>query len=275
MNTWDTSTATCEAAEDQLDSNQREYTIMGSNAASMSSAANNSGKLCYRNLIFGTGRRQNRPISERTRAAESLFSCISSDPSADISGTPSVMYANSSAFFYKGGFNGHKASTDQPEQKCFLEIMNHSNLWKELRIGANNAKDFSNGFSKRYEQGSCASSFLSSRSMKAIVYFAIGTNMLQSHEVLREVQCCNWDNSQWTILQESFTIESVTHILNELVQDGLVQTIKEPNVDGSANFPVRYHRTELGERPSAASKKSICSGKSSRHMKIAKPWKSV
>lgn len=66
MNTWYPSLATCEAPEDKADAHHLEVGRRGLIQAG-------AGKYSYRTMIFGTGKKHNRPMSERTRAAESLF----------------------------------------------------------------------------------------------------------------------------------------------------------------------------------------------------------
>lgn len=63
MNTWEINLATCTAIEDKLEPTTKE-TFNVQSQIPLSSGS--SGKLSYRNLIFGNGRRQ-KNISERMR----------------------------------------------------------------------------------------------------------------------------------------------------------------------------------------------------------------
>lgn len=65
MNTWDINLATCTAIEDKLEPKTRE-TFNVQSQIPLSSGS--SGKLSYRNLIFGNGRRKKK-VSERMRSA--------------------------------------------------------------------------------------------------------------------------------------------------------------------------------------------------------------
>ena len=119
MNTWNPASASCDAPEDKADGLQDIGFHTGSG----------SGKLSYRNLIFGnTGRKPNRPISERARAAESLFIA----PNDDEDAPPVVMYANSSAFVMRRKGNPAFLQDDRGAMSV-LELMSRSSLWAELR----------------------------------------------------------------------------------------------------------------------------------------------
>ena len=61
---------------DEENYNEKTYTtIMGIGSSSNTNNSNMSGvnKLSYRNLIFGTGRKNNRPYTDRARLEDSLF----------------------------------------------------------------------------------------------------------------------------------------------------------------------------------------------------------
>jgi CW-type Zinc Finger len=122
LNSWNSASASCDAPEDKAEGLQ-DIGVFGSSGAS-------AGKLTYRHLIFGsTGRKANRPISERVRAAESLFATQFDEDDA-----PSkVLYADSSVYISRGRSNN---ASDDNVGMSMLELMNHSHLWRELR-GAN------------------------------------------------------------------------------------------------------------------------------------------
>lgn len=255
MNTWDSSTANCDAAEDKADPSHQEFgNIYGSGV----STASYGNKLSYRNLIFGTGRKQNRPITERTRAAESLF-LAPTDPSADSASYPKVMYANSSVFMPRLS-NAQKANIPDIEQKMSLfELMNHSNLWAELRA-ASNAQPDKLG---RDVVKSDAYDHLSDETkgtMKEIALYVIGSGTLAGDEVLLGAQCQQWTDvpAGWAEIRASCTIDNIQGALRDLVADGRIETVSDGK-EGELVSTTKYRRM-VAVRPT-------------RCMKIAKPWK--
>jgi hypothetical protein len=130
LNTWDIRVATCAAPEDFA-------TIADAKASGASRENPNdifgneksaSGKVSYRNLIFGTaGRRQTRPTSERARAADSLFISPPNEDAGEIH--PTVQYANSSCFV-------QRSIRTKPEELdtgfALLELMSGTRIWKDL-----------------------------------------------------------------------------------------------------------------------------------------------
>jgi len=244
---------------------------MGNGKGPLSALNGNGSKLSYRSLIFGSGRRQNRPISERTRAAESLFSCQTTDENNESARPPTRMYSNSSAFYHKGGIN--RTNPEETNTESFLDIMSHSSLWEDLAQGAQalqsmslaettlSADDLFNDLSK--------DDYI--RSMKAMIYYAVGTNTLEGHEILFEAQCREWDDYRWSNLRALCTIEVVTQFLESLIEDGLVEAIHEE--DSSGFQIIRYRRTPF-DLCNAANHEAV-SEPSSRCMKIAKPWKNI
>mmetsp|Transcript_9994 Transcript_9994/g.12711 ORF Transcript_9994/g.12711 Transcript_9994/m.12711 type:complete len:530 (-) Transcript_9994:133-1722(-) len=263
MNTWDVNSASCTAEEDKLDTNVREYTITA--GANLNGPSTNSGKLSYRSLIFGTGRKQNRPISERTRAAESLFSTLT-DQSTEGNAPPTVMYANSSAFQYKGSHIHRQTSSIEENSKSnFLDLMSQSHLWAELYGGAYAIQAL------RQEQPLFKSNEDFVRSIKALVYHAIGNSILAGHEVLLNVQCINVHESckEWIELRASCTLELIIFALEELVKEDLVKTIRSSEVGECGVDMIRFCRTNADGATHNCRKVM----KHSRCMKIAKPWK--
>lgn len=261
MNTWDPNSATCDAAEDKADPGHQEFGIYGSGV----STASYGNKLSYRNLIFGTGRKQNRPITERTRAAESLF-LAPTDPSSDSVSYPKVMYANSSVFMPRLS-NAQKANAPDVEKKLSLfELMNHSNLWAELRAASNMAQPDKLGSSVVNASYDSLSDDLK-QTMKEMVLHAIGSGTLACDEVLLEAQCRKWTNvpETWAELRASCTIDKIEGALRDLVANGSVETVV---VEGSGGpITLKYRRTASVSAPVQTEVKST------RCMKLAKPWK--
>lgn len=119
LNDWNPSSASCDAPEDKAEGLQ-DIGVFGSSGAS-------AGKMTYRHLIFGgTGRKANRPISERTRASESLFAAHFDEDDAPTK----VLYADSSAYISRGRSS---VPVDDALQISMFELMSHSHLWQELR----------------------------------------------------------------------------------------------------------------------------------------------
>ena len=281
MNTWDPSTAFCTAEEDKMDSSHREFQIMGE-GGTFTTSYGSSGKLSYRNLIFGTNGKQNRPLSERQRAADSLFPHQPLDAMGMAAGPPQVMYANSSAFFYKSFNQQQKIAAANKDRVSFFDILSQSKLWDELYGGAQAIRSLSH-----HEQiidapdSNPMSEEMYLRSVKALVYHALGTKTLADHEVLLEAQCQEWNDVQWTELRAACTIELVIHALHALIEDGLVHkstdsTTGEAQYCRSNTDGLKELDTKAGASGSAEESLKAASDeakKQSRCMKISKPWK--
>ena len=271
MNTWDPNTSTCGAAEDKADPSSHIVPGLG---------VQGGHKLSYRSLIFGTGKKQHRPISERMRAAESLFSSHSyTDP--DTAGShPTVMYANSSMFINRS--NAARAAEERKlDKKTFLEAMSNSNLWAELR-GRNRrlkeqaaCKDL-----RQSDSGGTGITFSTlpddaKYNVKEMIYYALGTGSMTSDELLLETQCRPWEGvpATWTGLRAICTIEMIVACLLELVKDGRIESVQSTS----------SHRTILEvmpryQRVGAFSRIPVLKAEedhlpATRLMKIAKPWK--
>jgi len=269
MNTWDPKAASCNADEDKADPTHRDLNIFGQQNPTYGS----SGKLSYRTLIFGTGKRQNRPISERTRAAESLFNSIEEDQSEG-NGYPTVMYANSSAFVSRS--SNATRNLDAADRIPFFDYMNNSSLWAELHgcNRRNSSSSFNDGIQNFYGQSGPSLEDLpkeTSKTLKDIVYHALGTSTLAGHEVLLEAQCRRWEDApqKWEDLRAFCTIDLIVALLFELVKDGRVEIIKKNGSNTSYTKVNRYRRVALSAKERSASKKS----RRSKCMKISKPWK--
>lgn len=287
MNTWDPDSASCGVEEDKMDSSHREFQIMGE-GGTFTTSFGSSGKLSYRNLIFGTKGKQNRPLSERQRAADSLFSYQPLDPLGMAAGPPTCLYSTSSAFFHRGA-SQQKAAAEEASRVSFIDVLSQSRLWDELYRGARAMQslpiDPANTDAPVSTHVGSMTAEVYVRSMKALIYHAIGTRTLPAHEVLLEAQCRQWDDAQWAELRASCTIDVVMHALNLLAKDGLVQTTTD-----AATGVLQYKRTNVDGLPKTADNSISGQGKAditgddkkmeadakkleSRCMKISKPWK--
>jgi len=273
MNTWDTTTNTCGATEDKADPNTVNVSGFGGHGGH---------KLSYRSLIFGTGKKQNRPISERTRAAESLFSSHSYGDADAMGSHPRVMYANSSMFVNRS--NAARAAEERGSDKVsFLDLMSHSNLWAELR-GLN--KRLNEQGTDPCRQNSARGSNMSysslsdnlKREMKELVFHALGNSTMASHEVLLEAQCRPWEGvpKVWAELKATCTVESVVACLLELVSDTRVEVAPVLGsqltvLDVIPKFRRVVKSPQVPQlQPEEGTMRPM---KMSRCMKISKPWK--
>ena len=158
MNTWDINLAICTAVEDRHESNtsSRDSSNKTNNAVATRNANaqqyseqsqipttfGSSSKLSYRNLIFGSGRRRQKNISERICAQESLFSSHKEED-ADVSLPPTVMYANSNVFFNQSLNKATSFEEGQememsvtPQRTSVFDIVSCSQVWQELSNSA-------------------------------------------------------------------------------------------------------------------------------------------
>lgn len=265
MNDWDPRSASCAVQEDhKVDKAiNPDKDIIGKDGLNSGVQTN---KLSYRNLI----RIPNRTISERTRAADSLFSSCATDPDKP----PTVLYANSSAFQHKGGM--HKSLEEDQETVSLLEYMRHSELWKDLyHYTLQPTCTKSEKFETLVHKSNPQTDKCNLKSMKAMIYYALGTQKFATHDVLLECQCREWDDLRWIDLRSSCTLESVQVALDELVKDGLVEALSSyPNLDGVTFGKITYCRVCTGGNDSHIGVTNTQASKArSRCMKISKPWK--
>jgi len=297
MNTWDINLATCTAIEDKHEANSPPRgTVAGGTRSSVTANATaaatsqqyseqsqipttfvSTSKLSYRNLIFGSGRRQ-KNVSERMRAQESLFSS-QREEEADMSAPPKVMYANSNVFYNKsllakttsfddeekGGAAGSaglgEAVPGTPGKTSIFDIMSHSRIWQELNNSAsafhtqNMAAYNAYGYEKYCHPDSNGT--LNQEAMdtlKAMAYFGLGNKTLVGHEVLLEVQCGGGGHQDgnvpphWMELRSLCTIEIINYVMEELIRDELVEAIL-CNGDDTLNkisLESVYYRKRIG-----------------------------
>jgi hypothetical protein len=264
MNTWNPPSSSCDAPEDRAEGLQDTgvFGVSGSNA----------GKLSYRNLIFGSnGRKANRPVSERTRASESLFGTPDDDDAP-----PTVMYANSSAFVSRS----KSAFMEETEEMSVLDLMSHSNLWAELRGIAQPSAVTSGGIAVK-PQRTPFYSFDSlpspkKEALKDLLLYSLDSKTLTGHEVLLEVQSRQWENVQesWVEVRAFCSIDVVITALCELVKECRVDCVQSLGPNWTVkDWNPRYCRAKGLGADKDVLPKTANANQSSRCMKIAKPWK--
>lgn len=257
MNTWNANSANCDAPEDKADGQQD--TVFGNSGSS------DANKFTYRHLIFGTtGKRATRPVSERARAAESLFAVQYEEDEA-----PSkVLYADSSAFVSKGKQNA--PLVDETESISVLEVMSKSRLWQDLRTAS---KAYTHGITPE-----SASSLIHGytydnlpeniqQPMKDFVLKVLGSQVLTGDALVEHGKELSSD-----LLSDSckkalpyFTLNVAVTTIYELVKDGTVECVRNPS-----DFTTMY-RCVVVKRVKPSVKPTV--HRVSRCMKIAKPWK--
>mmetsp|Transcript_41804 Transcript_41804/g.75269 ORF Transcript_41804/g.75269 Transcript_41804/m.75269 type:complete len:1351 (-) Transcript_41804:454-4506(-) len=305
MNTWDINLATCTAVEEKHEANPPPRGASGKKSVSTTAATEqyseqsqiptsfgSSSKLSYRNLIFGSGRRRQKNISERMRAQESLFSS-QLEEEADMSTPPTVVYANSNVFFNKSLKKATSFEDDEggagvasPERTSVFDIVSCSRVWQELNNNAstfhmqNSAAYNAVGYEK-YCQPNGALNQEAVDTLKAMAYFGLGSKTLVGHEILLEVQCCGGGSHQdwnvpahWLELRSLCTIEIINFILEELKKDGLVEMICGATPKSSFSLENVFYRRILGPEHNALlpSVQEVIDQRSSC-LKIRKPWK--
>jgi len=267
LNTWNPSSASCDAPEDKADG----LTDVGFHSGS-------ANKLSYRNLIFGnTGRKANRPVSERTRATESLFLA----PNDDEDAVPTVKYASSSAFVSRAR---NQLVPDENESISVLELMNHSNLWKELRNASyvRNDPGGGSGLDKPLDPSIYTFDNLPTdirQSTKDLIVHALGDKTLHSDEIVTETHRGNAENlpAGLSAARPYCTSNVVVTALCELVREGSVECLQKMGPEWTLkDWNPRYRRAKprrSAAETQAGTPKPAEAHKASRCMKIAKPWK--
>lgn len=218
MNHWDPRSASCAVQEDRhVDETNANDGIMSSEPKQPGGGNTDS----YRDLI---SKKPNRPISERMRAAESIFSSHAGEHEGESLGPPVVTYFNSSAFQQRIGinrFNNNPAEKNTENSLSLFDVVRHSRLWKDLTVGVNfvnpDIQYSSNDLTKVNIKGS-------SQSLKAMVHFAMSRSNgpMAAHEILFECQTGDWKGMPWMNLRTTCTIDSILDGLKELVKDGLI-----------------------------------------------------
>lgn len=271
MNIWNPASASCDAPEDKAEGLQDIGFHSGGGA----------GKLSYRNLIFGsTGRKANRPISERTRAAESLFLV----PNDDEDAIPTVMYANSSSFVSRGR---NSASADEGDRMSVLDLMSHSNLWNELKSAAQPFVDRAAGVDLVAMRNRGSFSCYTYQTLpvevrgstRELILRVLGDRTLSSDDIIREAKTLQAENIPGSLaLARPFcTTTVVVTALCELAKEGSVECLQKMGPNWSIkDWDPRYRRAKVRIAVEPKSKHQAAAKQhqaASRCMKIAKPWK--
>ena len=264
MNTWN-SNLSCDTPEDKADSSHLE---VGSGAGQM--PPGNPGKNSYRSLIFGNGRKVNRPLSERSRAAESLFMRPIDD---EENPHPTVMYSKSSVFLPRTS-NFTKSNAVEEKRVSIFDVLSNSDLWTELSsMGAQPSNVLSSSGSN---VGRGVAQFVTYEnlpeemriSIREAVLHALGSSARTSEDLISFMKSHSWD-SEMASLIPYFNTDTVINALLALVRDGIVEMacFRDPNVPMAEWIP-KYRRVR--SKRALASEEAM---KASKCMKIRKPWK--
>jgi hypothetical protein len=220
-------------------------------------------------MIFGTGaRKQNRPMSERSRAAESLFIKPVSDEESPI---PTTQYSKSSAFLPRTS-NFHKANVVEDKALGIFDVLSNSTLWAELRCMSKPVEVGSTSYTS-YPKFPTYENLPENirNSMREVVLHILGNNALSGDEVIGEAQQFPFDSagSGFTGMQGYCNADIIINTLLALVRDGIVEmaTKRDPKIPISQWIP-KYRRVRS---PRALAAEDAI--KASRCMKISKPWK--
>jgi hypothetical protein len=221
-------------------------------------------------MIFGTGRKHNRPMSERSRAAESLFMRPIDD---DENPHPTVMYSKSSVFLPRTS-NFTKSNAVDEKTPSIFDVLSNSDLWAELR-GAGQPMDvLSNdtpgqSYPKFFTYENLPDDI--KKAMREGVLQTLGMSALAGDDVIREVQFYPWESMapELADIRAYFNADIIITTLLALVRDGEVEMtcLRDPNVPMTQWIP--KYRKVRSRRKSEAEEAM----KASRCMKIAKPWK--
>ncbi|CAJ1944433.1 unnamed protein product [Cylindrotheca closterium] len=268
LNTWNEASASCEAAEDKADAHHQEVGVFGN------VPQGHVGKYSYRSMIYGSGRKYNRPMSEKARAAESLYQ----RPQVE-DGIPqtSVMYAKSSMFVPRMS-NFQKTQVVEKKTTSILDVLAESDLWAELQGVGHAMQLLSNNFS-----GDPYPAFVTYESlpesikeqMRKVVLQVLGVYVLSGDELVEEALRFPWESLSGSLSQIRAFINAdiVINTLLSLVRDGEVEMtcFKDMSVPMTEWVP-RYRRVV---RSSPKNLENHGSLKTSKCMKISKPWKQM
>ena len=264
MNTWNPDSASCSAAEDKADATHHE---VGNYAGIFGAGA---GKYSYRSMIFGNGKKHNRPMSERSRAAESLFMRQIDEVENPY---PTVKYSKSSCFLPRTS-NFTKANAVEEEKvPSIFDVLSNSELWAELHSVGQPMQVSSDSDAKSYPK------FLSfenlpddvKEAMREVVLHSLGEGTLTGEEVIQKVHQYPWETFSPDLASTRgyLNADIVINSLLALVRDGVVEMTSIRNF----KLPIGQWVPKYRKVRSLRAMKIEESIKSSRCMKIAKPWK--
>ncbi len=286
MNTWDPRSASC-AVQDDFKADTTTTNVDKERGGIMGTTQKTTigSKLTYRDLI----RKPTRPISERMRAAESIFSSHACEHDGEASGPPVVTYFNSSAFQHKAGLRANSNSnlnelSPMISEVSLFSLMRHSKLWKELYDASqeyNNGSEVISSSNMTQKEWGYNDSSSSSTSMKAMVHYALSRGSMSADEVLFECQCGDWKDLPWTSLRASCTIDTINDAIYELKKDRLIEEINVNSTDSDQIIiiPKRFRHVELKGMPNSHGLTPLTplgdeeNENSRTPMKFAKPWR--
>lgn len=284
MNTWDPRSASCAVQEDykKEEEKPKENILSGAGGSGVSSGGS---RLSYRNLI----RQPTRTISERMRAADSIFSNHASVPYEEQSGFPVCLYATSSLFQQRMRFG---AENNEPEPTTSLiDVMNKTQLWKNLYRADVTNDDTSSPWN--------ISGNKLLADIKIMVYqvMPFGKSMV-ANEIMFECQCRDM-GVKFREVSALVTFDLVSSAIDELVNEGKLEKVTgipekvlsfgEPDITTSDNVTLyrkigaepmeelllpKASPTEISPSNSIVEEKSSNNTfNSTRLMKFSKPWK--
>ncbi|GMH94651.1 hypothetical protein TL16_g12967 [Triparma laevis f. inornata] len=257
MNTWDKSTATCAAKENEADNNVKgEYTILSGASAA-------AGKLSYRNLMFGTqGMNGGRPFSEKARAMDSVFTRVNGVGEAEAG------YKGSS-MFQSGGQKGAGAGNKIEAKPVFLKMFSKTRICKDLYNGVQVEPPPAAPLPKSEKEEKDPeddSNPTISPTFKSLVFQSLSNKALAPYHCLLELQLRSYTHDGPTdSIRTRATVSSVEDALESLLREGLVEKVEGrmagERLADSATLRYRAIR-EVSEKLAR-----------SKMLKVRKPWR--
>jgi len=276
MNTWKPASASCNADEDKANAEHHEV-----GASEWQLRQSHAGKYSYRQMIFGTGaRKHNRPMSERTRAAESLFTQPSTD---EENPHPTTQYSKSSVFMPRlSNIQKANAMEEKNSTLSIFDVLRHSNLWEDLRkieqkqnpgrvLSSSSANSGNiSGISQKPKTYNSLSNE-TKHVMQDVVLQILDLRGMTGEEVVRKIQYYPWDVSTMkniSGIQNLCNADIIVNTLLDLVRDGIVEMATLRDDGPMSQWVPKYRKVKTNRAIEA-----IEAIKASRCMKIAKPWK--
>jgi hypothetical protein len=248
MNTWNTSVASCKSPEESTDAQHQEV-----GTSEWQLRQTHAGKYSYRAMIFGTGaKKQNRPMSERSRAAESLFQSPDDNDDDDDRAYPVCMYSKSSMFLPRTS-NFHKSQLTEEKSMSVFDVLGDSNIFNELRDMRLKPKP--DAYTSLDKFGKICISDL--------VLDLIGDNALTGDQVVTFSKMADVGE-----MARYCNPDIIINTLLALVKDGVLEmSCPDPTIPIQQWIP-QFRRTRTPRAQQIAD-----SIKSSSNIKISKPWK--
>ena len=189
---------------------------------------------------------------------------------------PQVMYANSSAFAPRGS----RANIIEEENSTIsvFELMNHSNLWAELRGVSQSlnlvpsSTEEGSGYPSVSKYSFSALPPSMKQDMKDMIVRVLESRTLLPEEVLLACQTRPWENAppSWAEVRAYCTKDVVITLLCELVTEGIVQIVQAFGMEWTVkDWNPRYKLASNTKNENVAPPPQA----NTRCMKIAKPWK--